>query len=86
VDQTAKITGPVLMLVGDADPTIPAEDLAAIEAAAGHSSVELRSVVFAGAGHAFHCDARPQQYVADAASKAWQDTTEFLAQTLTRRT
>jgi carboxymethylenebutenolidase len=86
VDQTANITGPVLMLVGDADPTIPAEDLAAIEAAAGQSSVELRSVVFAGAGHAFHCDARPQQYVADAANKAWQDTTEFLAQTITRRT
>ena len=46
----------------------------------------LRSVVFAGAGHAFHCDARPDQYVADSARQAWQDATEFLAQTITRRT
>ena len=76
----------VLLLVGDADPTILLlEDLAAIEAAAGQSSAELRSVVFAGAGHAFHCDARPDQYVADAARQAWQDATEFLAQTIKRR-
>ncbi len=82
LDKTANITGPVLMLVGDADPTIPAEDIAAIRAAAKNSGVELRVVEFAGAGHAFHCDARPAQYAHDAAQKAWQDTTEFLAHTL----
>jgi len=86
VDRTAQISGPVLLLVGDADPTIPAEDLAAIEAAAKQSSVELRSVVFAGAGHAFHCDARPDQYVADAARQAWQGATEFLGQAIKRGT
>jgi dienelactone hydrolase len=79
LDRAANITGPVLMFSGDADPTIPSEDLAAIRTAAQRTGVDLRVVVFAGAGHAFHCDARPAQYVDDAARKAWQDTTEFLA-------
>jgi dienelactone hydrolase len=82
LDQAAKISGPVLMFVGDADPTIPSQDVAAIRAAARRAGVDLRVVEFAGAGHAFHCDARPAQYVEDAAKKAWQDTTEFLAHTL----
>jgi dienelactone hydrolase len=82
LDQIANISGPVLMLVGDADPTIPAEHVAAIQAAAQPSRVALRVVVFAGAGHAFHCDARPDQYVEGAASSAWRDTTEFLAHNL----
>jgi dienelactone hydrolase len=84
LDRTANINGPVLMLVGDADPTIPPADVAAIRVAAQHGGVDLRLVEFAGAGHAFHCDARPAQYVDDAARKAWQDTTEFLANTLRR--
>ena len=82
LDQTANIKGPVLMLVGDGDPTIPAEDVSATRAAAQRFGADLRVVVFAGAGHAFHCDARPAQYVADAAREAWLDTTEFLDQTL----
>ncbi|MEB3980084.1 dienelactone hydrolase family protein [Mycobacterium sp. 663a-19] len=82
LDHTGGISGPVLMFAGDADPTIPPEDLAAIQAAAQRYAVDLRLVVFTGAGHAFHCDARPAQYVADAARKAWLNTTEFLAETL----
>jgi carboxymethylenebutenolidase len=82
LDRTANISGPVLMFVGDADPTIPADDVAAIQAAAQWASTDIRVVVFAGAGHAFHCDARPAQYVDDAAREAWEDTTEFLAHTL----
>ena len=82
LDQTGKISGKVLMFVGDADPTIPDSDRVAIESAAQTAGVDLRSVVVAGAGHAFHCDARPAAYVADAARQAWRDTTEFLTQTL----
>jgi carboxymethylenebutenolidase len=84
LDRAANFSGPVLMLVGDADPTIPSDDVAAIQAAALHAGVDLRTVVFPDAGHAFHCDARPAQYVAEAAGKAWQDTIEFLAETLRR--
>lgn len=82
VDRTGQVNGRILMFVGDADPTIPDEDRLAIESAAEKAGVDLRSVVVAGAGHAFHCDARPDAYVADAARQAWSDTTEFLSQTL----
>jgi carboxymethylenebutenolidase len=85
VDRIGQINGPVLMFVGDADPTIPDEDRLAIESATQQSGVDLRSVVVAGAGHAFHCDARPDAYVADAAQQAWRDTIEFLGQTLPPR-
>lgn len=85
VERTGQIRGPVLMFVGDADPTIPAEDRLAIESVAQKSGVDLRSVVVAGAGHAFHCDARPDAYVADAAQEAWRLTSEFLTQTLPSR-
>lgn len=85
LEKAANIKGPVLMFAGDADPTIPAEDLSAIQAAAQRHDLDLRLVVFTGAGHAFHCDARPAQYVADAAHKAWVNTTEFLAETLRAR-
>ena len=86
LDRAGKVSGPVLMFVGDADPTIPAADLAAINSTAQQAGIDLRVVVFAGAGHAFHCDARPNVYVADAARRAWLDTTEFLARTLRRDT
>lgn len=82
LNRAADIRGPVLMFVGDADPTIPQEDVSAIKTAAERNGLDLRLVLFAGAGHAFHCDARPAQYVADAARKAWLQTVEFLAQTL----
>lgn len=85
VDRTSQINGRVLVLTGDADPTIPAEDRSAIEAAAKEASIDLRSITFAGAGHAFHCDARPDAYEAEAANKAWSEAKEFLAQTLPPR-
>lgn len=84
LDRIANVSGPVLMLVGDADPTIPEGDLAAIQNAARRANVDLRLEIFDGAGHAFHCDARPAQYVQEAASTAWQDTVEFLASALQR--
>ena len=85
VDRTARIAGKVLMLTGDADPTIPDADRVAIESAANDAGVDLRSVVVTGAGHAFHCDARPDAYVAEAARQAWDETTAFLSATLPRQ-
>lgn len=82
LDRTSHITRPVLMLVGDADPTIPADDVSAIQSAAQEAGIDLRVIAFAGAGHAFHCDARPNAYVAEAARQAWQDSTDFLARNL----
>ena len=82
LDRTENITGPVLMLVGDQDPTIPAEHRDAIVEAAERAGVDLRMEVFPGAGHAFHCDARPAAYHEAAAHDAWQHTMSFLADTI----
>lgn len=82
LDRVDEIAGKMLMLVGDADPTIPAGHLRAIEEACGNAAADLRIETFAGAGHAFHCDARPQAYHAEAARGAWQETLEFLAETV----
>jgi len=84
LDRAGSIKSPVLMFVGDSDPTITAEHVAAIQSASTSMSSELRVETFTGAGHAFFCDARPQAYVAEAAQRAWSDTTEFLARGLSR--
>lgn len=70
------------MLVGDQDPTIPAEHVDAIRDGSQRSGTDLRVEVFPGAGHAFHCDARPSMYNAEAAGKAWDMTVSFLATNL----
>jgi carboxymethylenebutenolidase len=84
LDRMSGITGPVMMIVGDADPTIPPEHIAAIRTAADSAGIDLRVTVFCGAGHAFHCDARPALYVADIAKQAWAQTIDFLADTLAK--
>lgn len=81
LDFVASITGPVLMIVGDQDPTIPAEHIAAIQEACAQAGTDLRIRIFPGAGHAFHCDARPALYRSDAARQAWREAAAFLAET-----
>jgi hypothetical protein len=71
------------MLVGDADPTIPADQVAAVEAAAQQAGIDLRVVVFAG-GTRISLRRSARTVCADAAGRAWQDTIEFLAQALRR--
>jgi carboxymethylenebutenolidase len=79
LDRVSSIDGPVLMIVGDDDPTIPPEHLDSIRTACAEAGVDLRIEVFPGAGHAFHCDARPQAYHPDAAPRAWEMTLQFFA-------
>jgi carboxymethylenebutenolidase len=78
LDRVSAITGPVLLLVGADDPTIPPEHIAAIRSACAAADVDLRVRVFPGAGHAFHCDARPDMYRPDAAQTAWAEALELL--------
>ncbi|MET7512226.1 dienelactone hydrolase family protein [Streptomyces sp. NPDC005480] len=78
VDRTRHIDAPVLLHVGAEDPTIPGDQVAAIDDALRTSGVDFESYVYAGAGHAFACDARPHMYVEDSAEAAWQRTHTFL--------
>ncbi|MFI1995348.1 dienelactone hydrolase family protein [Actinoplanes sp. NPDC020271] len=78
LDRAKFIDAPMLLHVGAEDPTIPAEQVAAIDNALTEAGVTFDSYVYAGAGHAFACDARPHMYHPQPAQLAWQRTHEFL--------
>ncbi|MCX4904655.1 dienelactone hydrolase family protein [Streptomyces sp. NBC_00878] len=78
VDRAKNIDAPMLLHVGAEDPTIPAEQVEAIETALTTAGVDFESHVYTGAGHAFACDARPNMYDANSAHTAWQRTHAFL--------
>jgi carboxymethylenebutenolidase len=82
LDRAAGITAPILLHVGSEDPTIPAEQVAAIESALGRAGVDHSSYVYEGAGHAFACDARPNMYVPEQALDAWHRTWAILDERL----
>jgi carboxymethylenebutenolidase len=81
------VAGDLLCLAGDADPLMPPEELAAIEAAlAGSASAESaarirRQLVLAGAGHGFMCEARAD-YNAEAAALGWAAMLQLFAGSL----
>jgi carboxymethylenebutenolidase len=78
VERAAQIDAPLQMHVGSADPTIPSDQVAAIDAALRAAEIEFESYVYEGAGHAFACDARPHMYDTDAAELAWDRSFAFL--------
>ncbi|MDT0305898.1 dienelactone hydrolase family protein [Streptomyces sp. DSM 44917] len=82
LERAASLDAPLLLHVGEADPTIPSEQVAAIDAALKEAGATFESHVYAGAGHAFACDARPHMYRAEAAATAWERTWDFLGRHL----
>ena len=82
LDTTAEsITCPTVFHYGGADPYIPVEEVEAVaKAFAGRDDVAVH--VHDGAGHAFENDEAQQFHSPDAAKRAWELTTEFLARTL----
>ena len=84
LDRVDKIDAPVLLHIGSEDLTIPGEHVDAIAKALKHVAVPTTQDVYAGAGHAFACDARPNMYRAEAAAIAWERTFAFIAEHLPR--
>lgn len=78
LDRAKSLDAPMLLHVGGEDPTIPGEQITAIEAALTAAGADFEQHVYPGAGHAFACEARPQMYDADAAFVAWERTWSFL--------
>ncbi|MCP2338964.1 dienelactone hydrolase family protein [Actinomadura rupiterrae] len=78
LDRAGALTAPVLLHVGADDPTIPAEQVAAIDSALAGVGIGFEQHVYAEAGHAFACDARPHMYREPAAALAWERTHAFL--------
>ncbi|MYS80566.1 dienelactone hydrolase family protein [Embleya scabrispora] len=82
LDRAARIDAPLLLHTGGLDPTIPAEQAAAIGATLTGAGVAFEQYTYPGVGHAFACDARPDKYAPDAAATAWTRTYDFLARVL----
>ncbi len=79
-----EIRAPLMLHVGSDDPSIPAEQVQAIDTALTAAGVRYTQHVYPGAGHAFACDARPAMYRAEAATQAWARTLDFLKAELPR--
>lgn len=82
IQDAHRISAPLLIHVGQDDPTIPAAHVHAIDEALTQAGVRFQQHVYPGAGHAFLCDARPAMYRQDAAALAWDRTVAFLQASL----
>lgn len=72
IEQSATLQTPWLGLFGDADASIPIDDVERLrETLAGVAPVAYEIVRYAGADHGFNCDQRPS-YHPEAAADAWQ--------------
>jgi carboxymethylenebutenolidase len=78
LDRAGSITAPLLLHVGSQDPTIPPEQVEAIDSALRASGAEFAQHLYDGAGHAFACDARPHMFREPAATQAWDRTYGFI--------
>jgi carboxymethylenebutenolidase len=74
IDDVAKLQTPWLGLFGDDDASIPVDDVERLRGELGAKArVDTEVVRYAGAGHGFHCDLRPD-YRPDQAQDAWKRT------------
>jgi len=74
---------PWLGQYGDTDPSIPVEQVEQLRAALATAPVPTEIVRYPEAGHAFHCDERPQAYHEPSARAAWARTLEWFDRYLT---
>lgn len=77
-DRASKLAGPMLLFWGGKDQAIPAEHRQQVAVAFEAAGKPYVDVVFAEAGHGFHCDVRAS-YHQDSARQAWALTKEFFA-------
>lgn len=78
VERAPDLKSPWLGLFGSTDDTIPMEDVERIRTELdANTSVAHEVKVYEGAGHGFHCDARPNHYDETAAKDAWNRTLDW---------
>ena len=80
--EAAKIKAPVLALYGELDSGIPASIVQDFERTLQAQGVVHEFHTYAGAGHAFFNDGRPEAYHAEAAADAWSRALVWLRQHL----
>lgn len=74
LDLAPEVKVPFLGQYGDADQSIPVEQVELLRDALNAGSVPTEIVRYPDAGHAFHCDERPESYHAASARAAWART------------
>jgi carboxymethylenebutenolidase len=84
VDLAPELQAPWLGVFGDEDQGIPVEQVEALRAVLPRASVDTEIVRYAGAGHGFHCDMRPD-YHEEAAKDAWSRTLDWFERHLASR-
>ncbi len=77
LDRVADVACPILGLMGGADESIPAEEVAKWDAALGEQGVERELITYEGAPHSFF-DRTYDQHV-DACNDAWARIQTFIA-------
>ncbi len=83
VEMAPELKTPWLGLFGDEDQGIPVDQVEALREAAAAARVPTEIVRYAGAGHGFHCDARPDSYHERSADDAWERTLDWFGRYLT---
>lgn len=78
LDVAGDLQTPWLGLYGDADHSIPVDDVEALRKVVAQAKVDTEIVRYPGAAHAFHNDARPGVYDPAAARDAWARTLTWL--------
>jgi carboxymethylenebutenolidase len=81
LERTAEITGTIHCFFGEADASIPPEDVAAIEAKLKQHHIAYQIFIYPNAGHGFFCDRR-ESYNAEAAKDAWAKVQALFQATL----
>jgi carboxymethylenebutenolidase len=72
ISEAPALRSPWLGLYGDADRSIPVAEVERLQEAAAEASVPTEVVRYAGAGHGFHTDDRPDSFNATAARDGWE--------------
>jgi carboxymethylenebutenolidase len=82
VEMAPGLQTPWLGLFGDEDQGIPVDQVEALRVAAAKAPVPTEIVRYPGAGHGFHCDARPDSYHEPSARDAWGRTLDWFGRYL----
>lgn len=77
LERCPQVEAPILALMGGADPSIPAEAIADLEAALERAGAEYEVVTYPGAPHSFFD--RRQTDFADESADAWRRVLDFVA-------
>jgi carboxymethylenebutenolidase len=82
LDAVADLACPLLGFYGTEDPLIPVSDVEALRARLAASGQPGEVRLYAGAGHAFANETRPESYRPEAAADAWRRLVAFLHERL----